>query len=284
MAVAEATKEALYLKGLLVNLGVQEESETVTILNDNQSTISMIKNDVYHQRTKHIDTRPHITSLQLADPDFLTPRPIDIILGAAPAAQIINARIKKGRDNDPIAQLTSLGWIIYGSVHTATSKLTAYGHHVTVDDQLQDLLSKFWYQEEPQTEFATHYTEEEEECEQHFVNTHYRQSDGRCVVRLLLKSSPSQLGDSLRAAQYALLRLCKRLESDLVHKKLYFDFLKEYKDLGHMRRLKLKNLPPNSYLLPHHGVLKEQSTTTKLRVVFNGSWKTTSGVSVNEIF
>ncbi|XP_053598021.1 uncharacterized protein LOC106693372 [Microplitis demolitor] len=226
---------------------------------------------------------PHITGLQLADPDFLTSRPIDIILGAAPAAHIINAKIRKGSENDPIAQSTSLGWIIYGSVDTATSKLTAHGHHVAVDDQLQDLLTKFWYQEEPQTEFATRYTEEEEECEQHFVNTHYRQSDGRYVVRLPLKSSPSQLGDSLRAAQYALLRLRKRLEADPVYKKLYFDFLKEYEDLGHMKRLKLKELPPNSYLLPHHGVLKEQSTTTKLRVVFNGSWKTTSGVSVNEI-
>ncbi|XP_057330973.1 uncharacterized protein LOC130671223 [Microplitis mediator] len=226
---------------------------------------------------------PHIKGLQLADPDFLTSRPIDIILGAAPAAHIINAKIRKGNDNDPIAQSTTLGWIIYGSVDTATSKLTAYGHHVTVDDQLQDLLSKFWYQEEPQTEFAIHYNEDEEKCEQHFVNTHYRQTDGRYVVRLPLKSSPSQLGDSLRAAQYALLRLRKRLDKDRIYKKLYYDFLKEYEDLGHMRRVKLKDLPPNSYMLPHHGVLKEQSTTTKLRVVFNGSWKTTSGVSINEI-
>ncbi|XP_057329836.1 uncharacterized protein LOC130670448 [Microplitis mediator] len=214
---------------------------------------------------------PHINGLQLADPDFLTSRPIDIILSAAPAAHIINAKIRKGNNNAPIAQSTTLGWIIYGSVDTATSKLTAYGHHVTVDDQLQDLLSKFWYQEEPQTEFAIHYNEDEEKCEQHFVNTHYRQTDGRYVVRLPLKSSSSQLGDSLRAAQYALLRLRKRLDNDPIYKKLYYDFLKEYEDLGNMRRVKLKDLPPNSYMLPHHGVLKEQSTTTKLRVVFNGS-------------
>ena len=35
--------------------------------------------------------------------------------------------------------------------------------------------------------------------------------------------------------------------------------------------------------LPHHEVWKETSTTTKLRTVFNGSSKTKSGVSVNDL-
>ena len=34
--------------------------------------------------------------------------------------------------------------------------------------------------------------------------------------------------------------------------------------------------------LPHHGIWKETSTTTKLCTVFNGSSKTKSGVSVND--
>ena len=33
--------------------------------------------------------------------------------------------------------------------------------------------------------------------------------------------------------------------------------------------------------LPHHGVLKESSLTTELRIVFNGSTKTYKGVSLN---
>lgn len=39
----------------------------------------------------------------------------------------------------------------------------------------------------------------------------------------------------------------------------------------------------HSYYLPHHGVLKESSLTTKLRVVFDASCATTSGVSLNDI-
>ena len=37
-----------------------------------------------------------------------------------------------------------------------------------------------------------------------------------------------------------------------------------------------------SYYLSHHGVFKDSSTITKLRVVFDGSAKTTSGIPLND--
>ena len=41
--------------------------------------------------------------------------------------------------------------------------------------------------------------------------------------------------------------------------------------------------PPNKcFYLPYHCVFKEDSTTTKLRVVFDGSEKTTNRVSIND--
>lgn len=37
------------------------------------------------------------------------------------------------------------------------------------------------------------------------------------------------------------------------------------------------------FYIPHHGIVKEASSTTKLRVVFNGSEKSSSGVSLNDL-
>ncbi|XP_057658504.1 uncharacterized protein LOC130895297 [Diorhabda carinulata] len=53
--------------------------------------------------------------------------------------------------------------------------------------------------------------------------------------------------------------------------------------MGHMTLCDETSIDGISYFLPHHGVLNEQSQTTKLRVVFNGSSSTDTGVSLNDI-
>lgn len=74
-----------------------------------------------------------------------------------------------------------------------------------------------------------------------------------------------------------------RLQRDTEMKKLYTKFMEEYLNNGFME---LVNPPPENsqhFFLPHHGVLKTDSTTTKLRVVFNAGMKTSNGVSLNDI-
>lgn len=55
----------------------------------------------------------------------------------------------------------------------------------------------------------------------------------------------------------------------------------EYETLGHMQRVTTPTIANTPVYLPHHGV-RESSSTTKVRVVFNGSSRTASGVSVND--
>ena len=57
MAITEAVKEAIWLQGLLDDLGVGQKQ--VTVFCDSQSAIHLAKNQVYHARTKHIDVRYH---------------------------------------------------------------------------------------------------------------------------------------------------------------------------------------------------------------------------------
>ncbi|XP_033229232.1 uncharacterized protein LOC117180818 [Belonocnema kinseyi] len=48
------------------------------------------------------------------------------------------------------------------------------------------------------------------------------------------------------------------------------------------RTPEVENAPEVAFYLPHHAVVKEDSLTTKIRVVFDGSAKTSSGVSLND--
>ncbi|GKA27622.1 retrotransposon protein, putative, ty1-copia subclass [Tanacetum coccineum] len=57
MALTEAVKEAIWLRGLLEELGV--ELNTVAVNCDNQGTIHLSRNHVFHERTKHINVRYH---------------------------------------------------------------------------------------------------------------------------------------------------------------------------------------------------------------------------------
>ncbi|GKD61321.1 hypothetical protein Tco_1298830 [Tanacetum coccineum] len=57
MALTEAVKEAIWLRGLLEELGVELNSVAVNC--DNQGTIHLSRNHVFHERTKHINVRSH---------------------------------------------------------------------------------------------------------------------------------------------------------------------------------------------------------------------------------
>ena len=56
MALASAVQEAIWLERLISDL-LNTKEETVTVYEDNQSTISMGKNQQYHGRTKHIEIK-----------------------------------------------------------------------------------------------------------------------------------------------------------------------------------------------------------------------------------
>lgn len=59
----------------------------------------------------------------------------------------------------------------------------------------------------------------------------------------------------------------------------------EYQDLNHMYQIEetMDHDVKIHFYLPHHAVIKDTSTTTKLRVVFDASCKTQSGKSLNDV-
>ncbi len=67
-------------------------------------------------------------------------------------------------------------------------------------------------------------------------------------------------------------------------KEQYIKFMQEYQSLHHMTVADLNSNPSDvEYFMPHHGVLRSDSLTTKLRVVFNASSPSSNGISLNNI-
>lgn len=92
------------------------------------------------------------------------------------------------------------------------------------------------------------------------------------------------IGDVSSVALRRFRSLERRLDHDELLKTQYAGFMREYLELGHMRRVENRestNSDPAFYL-PHHAVFKESSSTTKLRVVFDGSCQSPSGISLND--
>ncbi|XP_063993927.1 uncharacterized protein LOC135171372 [Diachasmimorpha longicaudata] len=179
----------------------------------------------------------HLEGLQLADPSFLAPAPIDVLLGADVYGQLILPEVITHDPGSPSAQLTRLGWVIFGPTESVALTHTATAHLAVSNEDLDGLLTRFWVQEEVPETSEVQLTDEEAQCEEHFRRTHTRDCSGRYIVRLPLKAPPSVLGDSRASALACLHRLLRKFSRDEEYHQLYTDFLKEYETLGHMRRV-----------------------------------------------
>lgn len=225
---------------------------------------------------------PHIIGLQLADPDFASSGFIHIIIGSDNYGSVILPGLIQCEPSTPLAQKTIFGWVLSGTILTDGITLPVQAHHCTPDHELQELIARFWTQEELPASTSHKLNKDEEECERHFMSTHTRDETGRYVVRLSLKSDPKLLGDSKTTALKILNRLSQKFSTNSRFKQLYTEFIDEYKSMNHMVAADITgNESSPVYYLPHLGVFRETSRTTKLMVVFNGSSRTSNGLSLN---
>jgi hypothetical protein len=213
----------------------------------------------------------------LADPTFFEPSEIDLLLGADVFWEIIKTdKIKLGL-NQPILQDSTFGWLVAGPIKSQSNVRSKI--HCNFSQEIRDSLAKFWELEELPAS-SNVLSKEDEECETHFVNTHKRLPDGRFSVKIPLREIPEEsVGHTYSIVRKRFFSLENRLMKSKI-KDRYTEFLQEYEDLGHLTRV---SRPSFGYYIPHHAVLREQSETTKLRVVFNASFKGSSGKSLNDI-
>nr|XP_040233604.2 uncharacterized protein LOC120956287 [Anopheles coluzzii] len=220
----------------------------------------------------------------LADPTFNRRGPVDMLFGAGSFWNLmLDGRCELG-PNRPTLRYTKLGWIAGGVIASDTTVVARTLCQTADDEPLIELLRNF-YKVESCDELSPSPKADDEVCLEHFRRTHERTEEGRYVVRYPFNERKRELGGSRDTALRRFLVLERKLDKQPDLKEQYSRFIREYEDLGHMREIvETPNDDPGSvFYLPHHCVLRPTSTTTKLRVVFDGSAKTSTGVSINDV-
>ena len=246
--------------------GEDEDSVEVTC-----HVVDAIPPDLTYQDTSKIRKLPVFKGrTPLADPGFGGVAPFDILLGMGDSVLCHRGEIVYSADGCLQLTNTIFGWTVGGRLQ-ASSPATVMRISVAEKD---DLLSRLWEREETPDQLAVN----------HYLDHYHRLLDGRYSVKLPRKDPTPTLGESRSQALKRYLQnersLKKRNQLEPFEK-----VLDEYEELDHAEKVPAADLEkPQSetFYLPMHGVVKESSSTTKLRIVFDASAKSTTGVSLND--
>ncbi|XP_071581848.1 uncharacterized protein [Temnothorax nylanderi] len=224
-------------------------------------------------------------NLPLADPRFHESSEIDALIGAELFWDLLCVGQVKSSQAHPTLQKTRLGWILAGGLDNPSKQdLKIQACHATVTNlQLHEELTRFWQQEDISNNIAN-YTIEEAICKKHFADNTSQNQSGRYVVKLPVKEHVmAKIGQSRDIAMKRLLAMERRFKRDPKLEEQYVRFMQEYLTLGHMKLVNEQpNDDPSAVYLPHHSVVKITRQSSKIRVVFDASCKTNTGVSLND--
>ncbi|GFQ79177.1 uncharacterized protein TNCT_189691 [Trichonephila clavata] len=173
---------------------------------------------------------------------------------------------------------TIFGWVVLGKTkHFCQRIISNLASYNAVEFQLD----KFWQLEELSE--TKPFTNEEIACENHFKSTYTRDSTGRFAVKFPFRDSSDKLGSSRDIAVHRLQQIERRFSKNQSLSDQYHKFMDDYLKLGHMELIPENEIDvpaSSSFYLPHHPVPNKNGD--KFRVVFDGSAKSSSGISLND--
>ncbi|XP_045462033.1 uncharacterized protein LOC123672092 [Harmonia axyridis] len=226
-----------------------------------------------------IDTLQVPTDINLADPNLNRRGKIEMLIGCELFYNLLLMQQLK-RKGLPTLQNTRFGWIVGGQVGVRNQH-KAVVCHISVEEQMCNAVKRFWQIDE--LEIAKNdLLNDSEFCNKHFIENYKRDPEGRFIVKIPFKPNHSELSNTRQLAINRFHSLERKLIKYPNLKEEYTKFIREYIQLGHMKLIQDTKDEKYGFYLPHHAVVKEDSLTTKVRVVFDGSAKSDQGLSLNE--
>ena len=220
---------------------------------------------------KHKDKWSHIKGIQFPEPS--SKKYIDILLGIDYLQFHTSIKEVKGKNGDPVARLTPLGWICVGQPVTPTTKLTNFikTFHVREIENLDYTLRRFWEIENEGTNTKSVMTADEKKAVK-LVQDSFKYKDGRYEVGIPWKRDPKFLPDNHDMAVKRMMNTERKLLRDVKTANEYNQIIEGYINKGYV---KISEKDPKSeskkWYLPYFAVIKSDKETTKTRIVFDTS-------------
>ena len=191
-----------------------------------------------------------------------------------------------GRPSEPIARLTPLGWTCIGDPHSVSLYPTTqfvrsyFIQEKREIDSTSEILKKFWEIEQIPREADINMSCEDKIALQK-VKSSLRWDGKRYEVEIPWKVNKKDLPNNYQMALNRLHNTEKRLLKDPKVATVYGQTIKEYLQKGYMRKVDPKEFKQASWYLPHFPIIRNDKTTTKVRIVFDAAAKA-GGLCLND--
>lgn len=216
--------------------------------------------------------------LTLADPTFNIPQEVDLLLGAGVFWKVLKPQTVKIKNLTSKIFASQFGWLITGEIFNQDFSANPFCAYI--GDNFNKIMERMWFLDEPSSQTLSL---EEQKCEEHFLSTYQRDKEGvKFIVRLPFKIQFEQLGESKSQALKRFYAVERKLENNEKLKLDYHKGMVDYLDQKHMKLVPNDDGSKIKYYMPHRAVVRDDTTSTKTRIVFDASEPTTTGLSLND--
>ena len=217
-----------------------------------------------------VNTFQYLQGLKLAHPitnedNFQT----SVLIGADFYWTFVEDNIIRG--DGSTAQKSKLGYLLSGPTQPVTPQCTTNSFHVAVMKLSVDSdPNQFWSLEETGTVPHTAQETDEEFLQQYQRTSISQAKDGTYTARFPWKSDHPHLPSNFSVCESRTCHLVSRLKESPTLFNLYDYIILDQEKRGFIEKLSPDHQLKQAHYLPHHPV-KKDSTTTPIRIVFDGS-------------
>jgi len=208
---------------------------------------------------------PHLRDLDIPE---VKADQVHLLIGQDSSDLLLPTDVKRGKQGEPFALLTPLGWVINGPVNPF-GKSTNFSYLIQASVPLEGDMKRLWEIEDAFAEEKGWSVSDQKAVDT--WNSTLQVIEGHYALSIPFKAQRPSLPDNKFLAEKRLISLTKRLNEDDTLKRKYYEEIHKLLKKGYAEVVPEKDLHRHDgkvWYLPHHPVLNPKKPE-KCRIVFD---------------